>query len=629
MASKYDALAKIIIENVGGKSNVISLTHCVTRLRFRLKDESKANTETLMNTDGIVTVIQNAGQYQVVIGNHVPDVYEVVASKGGFESSSAEGGGDKVKMSIGAKFIDIISGVFAPTLGVLAATGMIKGLLALFVFLGVLTEASGTYIILYSVADGFFHFLPIFLGYSAAKKFNANIFIGMALGAAMMYIEDVTVLKNSEIINTFFAGSAFETSVYTRFLGIPVTLPVSGFASSVVPIILSVYAASKIEAFFKKIIPDVIKTFMVPMLTLVVATPLTFIVIGPIAAFLTSIVNISTTSIYSLSPILAGVFVAGFWQVLVIFGVHWGMIPILLTNMGTYGYDMVVSSFFVASFAQTAVVVAILLKTKDEKTRSLAIPSAISGIFGVTEPAIYGITLPKKKPFIYSCIASAIGGGVMGFAGVRSYILGGLGLFGFPNYIDPSGQDTTSLMWTGISVLIAMVIAFIMTYVLYSEKVTEKKTKILNQVVLNSPLKGKVMELSEVEDAAFSSGALGNGVAILPEEGVLTSPVDGEIVSLFKTKHAIGIKSDTGAEILIHIGMDTVKLDGKYFESFVNQGDRVTTGQKLITFDMKKIQEEGYNLITPVVITNSANYADIIFETGKGINQQEDLLVLI
>ena len=633
MASKYDGLAKIIINNVGGKSNVVSLTHCITRLRFKLKDETKANTELLKNTDGIVTVVQSGGQYQVVIGNHVPDVYEVVAKIGGFAAAS-ESDEAGPKMSPGATFIDMISGIFQPVLGVLAATGMIKGILALFVFLKWLSPESGVYQLLYSVGDGFFHYMPIFLGYTAAKKFKVNPFIGMSLGASLMYVNDVAVMAASTPISTMFAGTEFATNVYATFFGLPITIPMAGYASSVIPIVLAVYVASKVEKFFKKVIPDVVKLFLVPMFTLMVCAPLTFIIVGPIASILTSLISILTGAAYSLSPIVAGLFLGAFWQVLVIFGLHWGVVPLAFVNLGNLGYDYILSLVFAASFAQTAVVMAIAIKTKDQKLRSLSIPAIISGFFGVTEPAIYGITLPRKKPFWISCIASAIGGAIIGMAGVNGYIVGGLGVFGFPSYINPATNDISGMVWALIAVLVAMVLAFVATMITFKEDVkSESKSSasndIMNGNVLLSPLNGSVKALSDIEDAAFSTGALGNGLAILPSEGKLVSPVDGEIVTLFKTKHAVGIKSDSGIEILIHVGMDTVKLEGKYFNALVKQGDHVKKGDVLLEFDIEAIKAEGYSMLTPVVITNSSNYSDLVFEVGKDITVDEALMVLV
>lgn len=637
MASKYDGLARIIIQNVGGKSNVVSLTHCITRLRFKLKDESKANTEVLKATDGIVTVLQSGGQYQIVIGNHVPDVYAVVNQIGGFGGEGAAvDSGEKEKMT----FIDIISGIFSPLLGVLAATGMVKGLLALASFCG-MSETSGTYIILYSVADGFFYFMPIFLGYMAAMKFGLNKFVGMAIGAALVY-PNIVDLTSLEPLGTLFVGTAFETNIYTKFLGIPVLLPGGGYASSVIPVILSVFVGSKIEKFWKKIIPDVVKNFLVPMATLLIIVPLTFLVVGPIANFAASAIGWITSGVYSLSPLVAGLVVGGFWQVLVIFGLHWGMVPIMMSNITVLGFDAVMSPYFTATFAQTAVIVAILIRTKDKNIRSLAVPAAISGIFGVTEPAIYGISLPKKKPFIISCIASAIGGAVIGALNVKCYIFGALGIFAFPSYIDKATNDLSSMWGALIGVVVAVVIAFILTMVTYKddEKKTEMKKeekpntlgisgKSMKKSMIASPLKGNVKPLSEVEDEAFSSGALGLGVAIEPAEGKLMAPADGTISAFFPTGHAIGMNTDDGAEILIHVGMDTVKLEGKYFTPKAKQGDHVKKGQLLLEFDVQKIKKAGYSTITPVLITNSDQYTDIVPTDAKQANQGDTIITLL
>lgn len=633
MASKYDALAKMIITNVGGKSNVISLSHCVTRLRFKLKDESKANTDLLKKTEGIVTVMQSGGQYQVVIGNHVPDVFEVINQHGGFGETStiAE---QQSKGSLGARFIDVISGIFQPTLGVLAATGMIKGFLALFVFLKWLEPTSGIYQLLFAVADGFFHYLPIFLGFTAAKKFNVNQFVGMALGASLMYVNDVVVMSQGTPISSMFAGTAFATNVYATFFGLPITIPMAGYASSVIPIILAVYLASKVETFFKKIIPDVVKVFLVPMFTLAVCTPLTFIVVGPVASVMTSLIGIVTSAAYAFSPVIAGVFLGAVWQILVIFGLHWGVIPLAFVNFGALGYDFILSMVFAASFAQTAVVIAIAIKTKDAKLRALSIPAIISGIFGVTEPAIYGVTLPRKKPFWISCIAASIGGGILGMAGVKTFMLGGLGVFGIPSMINPATNDISGMVWALIAVGVAMGLAFVATLLTFKDDVpVVAQNKLAHDTMQNnvlvSPLKGAILGLSDIEDAAFSSGALGNGVAIMPTEGRLVSPIDGEIVTMFKTKHAIGLKSDTGIEILIHVGMNTVKLDGLHFNAKVKQGDKVKKGDMLLEFDIEAIKAAGYSMITPVIVTNSDQYADIVFEVNRDVAHNEALMVLI
>lgn len=486
MPSKYDGLARIIIQNVGGKSNINSVAHCITRLRFKLKDESKANKDVLEATDGVIKVMQSGGQYQVVIGNNVADVYDAVLEVGHFqgagtvdEDGNAVDGGesDGGKKSPVSILIDMISGVIQPTLGVLAATGIIKGLLALFSFLNILPETSGTYQVLYAVGDGFFYFLPIILGYTAAKKFKMNEFIGMAIGIALCYPAMVNI-TGGEVLGTLFAGTAFEMSYYTTFLGIPVIMPASGYTSSVVPIIIACALGAMLEKWLRKVIPDVIKLFVVPFVTLVVMVPLTYLVIGPIATILCNLLTAIFSAIYGIPVVgglIAGVLIGAFWQVLVIFGLHWGLVPLGLINYATLGYDFILSPYFCVSFAQTFVVLAMLLKTRDDKLKKIALPAFISGIFGVTEPAIYGVTLPKKKPFIYSCIGGAIGGGFIGFMGARSYTMGGLGLFGLPSYIDTVGDTgIQSLIYVVIGTVIASVIGFVLTWVLYKDEPAKK-----------------------------------------------------------------------------------------------------------------------------------------------------------
>lgn len=635
---KYETLAKDIIRNVGGKENVNSLTHCITRLRFKLKDESKANTEVLKNMDGVVTVVKSGGQYQVVIGNHVPEVYADVTAVGGFQTGDSEEASGE-KMSLFNRFIDTISGVFTPTLGVLSATGMIKGFTALFVALGWLTTTSGTYQILNALGDCLFYFFPIFLGYTSAKKFNANIFIGMAIGASLVYPTFSTITASGKPLYTLFSGTIFESPVYITFLGIPVIL--MSYASTVLPIIISTYVGSKIENFFKKVIPSVVRTFLVPFFTLLVIVPLALIVIGPLSTWAGQLLGAATLFVYNLSPMIEGIIMGAFWQVFVIFGLHWGLVPIAMNNLAVLKFDPILAATLGASFAQTGVVLAILFKTKNVKLRSLSIPAVISGIFGVTEPAIYGITLPRKKPFILSCIASAVGGGIIGMMGTKGYIIGGLGIFAIPSYISPAGIDS-GFYGAVIGILVSFVLGFLLMFFggFKDDEVKEAKKEdntsgaakgevLVKQETVMSPLKGEVKSLSEVTDEAFSTGALGKGIAIEPSEGKVVSPVDGVLTSLFSSGHAIGITSDHGVEVLIHVGKDTVKLKGKHFYPKVKQGDAVKKGESLMEFDMEAIKEAGYVLTTPVIVANTTNYLDVIETEKKAIEYQEDLLTVV
>jgi PTS system beta-glucosides-specific IIC component len=567
----------------------------------------------------------------------------------GNQSESSEDSGEKGNLF--DRFIDLVSGIFQPVLGVLAATGMIKGFNALFIALGLLTEASGTYQVLNATGDALFYFFPIFLGYTAAKKLNLSPFIGMAIGAALVY-PSITGFAEGEALYTLFQGSLLESPVALEFLGIPVMLPAAGYGTTVIPVILSVFIAAKVEKFLKKVIPDVVKMFLVPFVTLLIVVPVTFIVIGPIATWAGNIIGAVTIAAYDFSPVIAGLLVGGLWQILVIFGLHWGLIPIAINNLVVYGSDPILALSFIASFAQTGAIIGVLLKTKEQKVKTLAIPAIISGFFGVTEPAIYGISLPLRKPFFISLIGGALGGAALGLINARGYIVGGLGVFGYTNHLNPAEAGWGNVPWIILISVLGVVFGAVVTYLVGFGKVFEDdevataqgvETKnvtegaviqangetYIEKEVLASVMEGHVIPLSQVEDEAFSSGAMGKGVAVEPVNGKVVSPVTGEVTVLFPTHHAVGIKSDEGVEVLIHIGMDTVQLDGKGFTPHVKVGDKVTAGQLLIECDLDIIRDAGYSTVTPVIVTNSDEYLDVITTDEKAIKSADHLMTVV
>ncbi|WP_339315904.1 beta-glucoside-specific PTS transporter subunit IIABC [Paenibacillus sp. FSL R10-2734] len=657
MAGKYESLAKTIIDNVGGKSNVVSLAHCVTRLRFKLKDEGKANTEILKKTDGVLAVIQSGGQYQVVIGNHVPDVFKEVMAGLGLSiapSNDVEQEAEpEKKQNLLNRFIDMISGLFTPILSVLIATGILKGVLALLSAIGVLEKTGGTYQMLYAIGDSVMYFLPIFLGLTAAKKFKVSEFTGIAIGAAMIYPAIITAAAG-EGVSKLFVGTLFESKVIFDFLGIPVML--LNYSSTVVPVIVAVWFASKIEKWAKKISPSVIKMFFVPLVTLIITIPLTLIVIGPITTWASNLIGQGSLALGDFSPILFGLLLGGFWQVFVMFGLHWGIIPIAINNIMTLGNDTILPAIFSATFAQTAVVLAMYFKTKDKKLKAIAIPAMFSGIFGVTEPAIYGITLPRKKPFIISCIAAAVGGAGAMTLGLKLYGLSGMGIFGFAGYIDTASNSITQVIeMAGVSV-VTIVIAFVITYILYKDDVPAVVTEAtvtgsvnstpatvtstdatevveatlqLQEAIIGSPLQGKVVKLADVDDEAFSSEAMGKGIAILPTEGKLYAPADALVETVYWSGHAIILTLDSGAQLMVHIGKDTVKMKGDGFSTKVKAGDRVTKGQLLIEFDIDKIKKAGYSIVTPLIIVNTFDYKEVNGLNDTTVNYTDDLIQVI
>lgn len=631
---KYENLAKEIIDLIGGKENVNSVVHCVTRLRFKLKDEKKADTNKLKNHDGVITVMQSGGQYQVVIGNHVNDVYKAVVAEGGFGSSKPVDADDEEQEK--SSFIDIVASIFTPVLGLLAATGMIKGFNALFVALGWINSnpvnpvtgdpesTYGIYALLNAIGDGFFFFLPIFLGYTAIKKFGGTTFIGMAIGAALVH-PSLATIKAGTVIDTLFKGTMFESAIQIKFLGIPVIL--MNYGSSVIPIILAAYVAAKVENKLRKVTPDVVKSFGVPALTLIIVVPLTFLLIGPVATWAGLLLGQATLWVYETVPVVAGLIIGGFWQVFVIFGLHWGLVPIKYSNLAAFGSDPFIAMTFAASFAQIGAVLAVIVRTKNKKLKSLGLPAFLSGLFGVTEPAIYGITLPLKRPFIMSCIAGGVGGAIIAVLGARSYMAGPLGIFAIPTYISPEGI-TNGFYGMLIAIVVAFIVGFILTY-LFGLKTIEgdkNKAKVKNEEEILSPMNGVIVSITSVPDKVFASETMGKGIAIDPSEGRVVSPVDGVVTTLFETKHAIGITSDNGAEILIHIGMDTVNLRGEYFVSHIKQGDRVKTGDLLVEFDIKNIIGQGYSVLTPIIVTNTGDYKHI--ESTKKNKAKEKEIIL-
>lgn len=479
-ANKYDGFAQTIIEKVGGRENIQTVTHCITRLRFKLKDESKADTESLTHLDGVIKIMQAGGQYQVVVGSKVEDVYDAVCRIAQIKNVGVvEKEEDKPakKEGIFAKLMDLISGTMAPMLMALAAAGVIKGLISLFSSLGWLSTTSGTYQVLYAIGDGFFYFLPIILGYTAAKKFGCNEFTGMAIGAALVYPQMVAITKG-KVLGTIFAGSAFQMSYYCKFLGIPVVMPPAGYTSSVIPILLAVWLATKLEKWLRGVIPQVVRGFLTPVITFAVMAPLTYLVIGPVAAMLSSLLSLIITMLYTIPAIggtLGGALIGGTGSILVMFGLHWGLMAIAVNDFTTVGYDYIMGAFSMGQFVGMAQGLAVCIRTHDKHLRDIAIPATVSQLFGVGEPLLYGVMLQRKKLFIMSIVFNTIGGAIVGALGIKCYIMGGMGLFSFPNYINPKSADLNNMLGYMAGVGITCVIAFVGTLIAFKNgKESEK-----------------------------------------------------------------------------------------------------------------------------------------------------------
>lgn len=597
---EYEVLGKEIIRLVGGEENIKGVKHCITRLRFNLKDIKLAQTSELEKLDKVINVLVSGGQYQIVIGNDVDAVYKGVAIHlkdiDNFQVDYKE------SMTFLENFVDILSTVFSPLIGILSATGIIKGVSILFIGLGLLTQESGTFIILQMIGDSLLVFSPIYLGYTAAKRFGMNPFTGMAIGATLVH-PNIATIMSGEAQYLLFPGTVIESSVYTTFLTIPVML--MSYAGSSIPAVFAVYVGSKIEKFIEQKIPSVVRMFIVPAIVLLITVPLTFIIIGPIAIWIGNILAAATGFIYELSPIATGALVGALWQVFVLFGLHYALMPISLNAITTIGYDNIISARLVSIFAVFGVAMAIYFKNKKQK--KVALPAAISAFFGITEPAIYGLLVPVKNAFLATIIAGTVGGAIAGIYDVRLYTQGGLGILAIPSYLSTDGIDQRFIGLL-ISILVSMVLGFVLMLLL-----SKKENDITddNDMIIKSPIKGDYIKLSDVEDEVFSSKMMGEGYAIQPQEGRVIAPFNGQVTSLFPTLHAIGLTSDNGVELLIHIGLETVNLDGKYFNTYVKQGDKISIGDPLIDFNIKKIEEKGYSLVTPIIITNTDRFSKI------------------
>lgn len=640
MAKNYDELAQDILGHVGGRDNVNSLVHCITRLRFRLKDESKADDEYLKQREGVVTVVKSGGQYQVVIGNEVTDVFDAVNKVGHLKTNEAlDEQDEEAPKGFVAKFIDLMSKIFAPILGPLAAAGMLKGIAAILSVAGM--SHSGTYLLIQAAGDGLFQFLPFFLAYSASKKFKMDKFTAMALAAAMLYPSLVNPVSGPALY-TIFSGTIFATKIYYTFLGIPVI--VMSYYSTVVPILFAVWFASKIEKWLRNVVPTTVKLFVVPFGTLLISVPVSILLIGPIFSWAATGVGNLLILIYNFAPWLAAGLIGGLWQILVIFGLHWGLVPIAINNVATKGFDPIIASSFTASFAQIGALLAVMIKTKEKKVKELSIPAFISGIFGVTEPSIYGVTLPMKTPFAISCVVAGITAAIGGLLNFKIYVIGGLGIFGYLSNIK-AGEGVSNLIVSICTTLLAFVMAFVITMFIKIPKLYETTTKAEENTINNSnsastsfvskgireiiasPLSGRIIPLSETPDPVFNSGAFGQGIAIEPTDGSIYAPVKSTIQALMPTNHAIGLITENGTEILIHIGMDTVQLEGKGFTVHVKQGDVVEAGQKLIDFDIDYIKSQNLPLITPVVVTNE--FEDVFTTEEKEVQHGDYLMTVL
>lgn len=611
MSQKYNDLAQKIVSLVGGKENINTVYHCQTRLRFKLKDESKANQDALNNMDSVAKCLISGGVFQVVIGTHVKDVFEEVEKiVGPLENKEQDQSEKKGILSV---IIDFISGTFQPIIPALSGAGMVKAVLAILITFKIISTESQTYYILNFFADAVFYFLPMMLAYSEAQKLRCNPILAASVAGIMMHPNWNALVSAGKAVKLFEV--------------IPFTL--TTYTSTVIPVILVVLVQSYIEKYLEKWIPQAVKLVFVPMLTFLIMGPLALAVLGPIGSVLggylaTFFKFLSTTAAWT-----PAVLIGGFLPIMVMFGLHNGVAPLGVMQMGELGYDSIFGPGCVCSnIAQATASSVVALRTKDKKMKQLATSGSITAYMGITEPTLYGVNLPKKYPLIASMIGGAAGGLYAGLTHTHRFATGSSGLPAVFLYI---GNDTMTYFY---NILIALVISFvvtaIVTYVL-SLKFENQEVQTIEKVHVNkgeilSPIQGKLYPLSDAKDEAFASETLGKGALIQPSNGKVYAPFDGTIVTLFPTKHAIGIVSDDGIEMLIHFGIDTVNLNGQHFTAFIEQGMKVKQGDLLLEADIEKIKAAGYETQVPVIITNSFNYQNVELSSKEDVSYQDVIL---
>ena len=597
----YEKLAVDIINAVGGKENIVKAARCATRLRLVLKETPKDAHKKVSELTGVITVVENNGQFQVVIGTHVGKVFDKVQTIVDLDDSSKD---EAPKGTILNRVIATMSAVFAPFIYILAAAGILQGCLILINMAYPSFQSTGTYEVLSFMSWAPFTFLPIFIAITASRHFKCNMFIAVACCASLVsptWSEIAARIAGGE--NISFLGIALAETTYT---------------SSVLPPLFLVWILSYVEKFVEKSLPDVVKSLFTPLLCMIIMVPLTIVAIGPVSDNLATAIANGYNSLYNFAPALAAAVIGGLWQIVVIFGVHWGVTPMCLANYDMYGMDTFQAFQTMAVVAQMGAAFGVFLKAKKMETKNVSLSAGITGIFGITEPAIYGVTLKYKKPFICGCVAGALGAVVASFFNVAYYAYAGLpGLLTVVNAINP--ENPTSIIGMGIGCAIAVIGSIVLVQIVgFGEESEKAKEEIIENEVattvldgrkeIKNPISGRVLPLSKVEDAVFSSGAMGDGIDIDPTDNKVYAPFDGSVEFIADTKHAVGLKSDDGVELLIHVGMDTVKMNGKGFDVKTKVNQRVKEGDLLLEFDRNEIQKEGYSLITPVVITNSCNY---------------------
>ncbi len=603
----FENQASEIIKYIGGEENILGLTHCATRLRFTLRDDEIVGVEKIKTIKGVLGVAKNGGQFQIIIGNEVPKAFAAINAKIHITQSEDKEISKDTKLS--ERLFDFIASIFTPILPAIIGAGLVKSVLALAVLLGLSTQ-SDTYYFINIIGDAPLYFLPMMLAVTASKKLGANPYMAIAIMGALLHPNYTALITDAYNIH------------FSSMFGIPVTL--ASYGSSVIPVLLMVFLLKYVDAFLDRIIPKMIKFFLKPLLTLLIVASITFIVLGPIG-FVVGVgistgLNFLSTHVGWLVPTIIG----AIFPLMVTTGMHYGIVPFMIQSIGAQGFEQICGPGNLPSnIAQGAASLAVALKTKKEDLKQISFTSGLTALLGVTEPALFSVTLKYKKVLACVMIGGGLGGLYAGITNVKCFSFCSPGLLSMVAYIGNDGWS--NLINACISMGISFVVTFILVFV-WGFQETKQSTK--KEMIISSPVKGKVVALSEVPDETFSQEMLGKGIAIIPEEKQFYAPVSGEVSVVFPTGHAIGLISEEGTELLIHIGLDTVQLNGEGFHVAVKQGQKVKQGDLLVEVDLEKILEKGYSVITPVLVTNPDQYQTIESLKSGSCDSKEDLLRL-
>lgn len=618
----YKKLAYDLIPLVGGVQNISKLTHCATRLRFEFHDRSKVDAAAIEKTAGVISVVEKGGQFQVVVGNDVPVTYRALIDEMGGTATgdnTAQDTTPEKKPSIINRIVSVISTTFTPVIPALIGGGMIKAVLSILVLCG-LSDSSSTYQILNFISDAAFYFMPVLLAYGAAIKFACNPVLAMTLACALLHPSWSGMVSAGEAVD---------------FFSIPVRLV--DYSYSVIPIILSIWIMSYVERLAEKYTPSIIKFFLKPLIILFISAPIALLIVGPFGAFLNTLIENAANAINATASWLLPMLMGALQPFLVLTGTAWAMTPIATVQISSLGYEIVNGPGMLASnIAQGGATLVVACKSKNHQLRQLAFSSGFTAVMGITEPCLYGVILKLKKPLIASMIGGGIGGIYAGLSGLVRYAFVSPGLAALPAFI---GENPMNIVHAVITCVISFVAAFVATWIMGFDDPANEEDKAAPAAPSQpkvqaeaaqavAPLAGHAIPLEEVSDAVFSQKVMGDGLAIQPTGGKVYAPFDGEVASIFDTKHAIGLNADNGMEVLIHIGIDTVNLQGQYYEAHVKAGDRVHKGDLLISFDKDAIEQAGYETVTPVILTNTDDYSSIETVIGQDVKPGQTVLTV-